>query len=134
MRWGSKDAEQKVNDLTARSIAKEDVKNPKVESVPSVVKIFKFNRPSIFTTSGIKAFVEWPIEGVAKLHLGPNLRFWRRIRISRKSPMTNWICQFARNRTGDKIIKIGLQSEFCNSLHVQLQPQLRHILSGLLHS
>ena len=55
-------------------------------------------------------------EVVAKLHLGPNLPFLRRIRISRKSPMANRICRFARNRTDAKIIKFGLQSEFCNYL------------------
>ena len=52
-------------------------------------------------------------EPFAKLHLWPNSPFGRRIRISRKSPMADKICRFARNRTDAKIIKIGLQSEFC---------------------
>jgi hypothetical protein len=47
-----------------------------------------------------------------KIHLGPNLPFCRWIRISRKSLMTNRICQFAKNQTNVKIIRFGSKAIF----------------------
>ena len=59
------------------------------------------------------------LEAIAKLIWDPNLHFLHRIRIFRKLPMTSRICQLAKNRTGTKIIKFGLQSSFAIASRLQ---------------
>ena len=87
-----------------------------------------FMLASIGASNGIRAIYShseeaWSILGLTSVfraelqnsNSDPNPRFLCWIRIFRKSPMTNRICRFAKNRTGFEIIEFGQRSEFCRT-------------------
>ena len=54
--------------------------------------------------------------GNCKTPFGAKSMLFPLVRIFRKAPMAERICRFAKNRTNEKKLEFGSQSEFCNSL------------------